>query len=65
MVRAHSEVMARKEVAFKFAIATEVRFAEAVKFNPWWQPEIISCELLEGTDDWPESQPEVLSTSHN
>lgn len=65
VVRADGEAMARKQAAFEFTIATEVKPGESVKFNPWEQPEIVSCEPLEGTDYEPEGDPQVLGIRHN
>mgnify|MGYP006304204633 CR=1 FL=1 len=65
VVRAPSEATARKEASFEFGIASEVRLGESVKFSPWEQAEIVSCEPLEGTNYEPDGEPEVLSTKHN
>jgi len=49
IVRAQNEEEARMCATGEFIIATEVKVGEKMKMDPWSQQDVVSCELLTGS----------------
>ncbi len=50
IVRARDESKARQFATREFGIATKVKLGQPMRSNPWNDPNIVSCELLDNPD---------------
>ena len=50
IVRARDESKARQFATREFGIATKRKLGQSIRANPWKDPKIVSCEVLNSAD---------------